>query len=152
MHRLTNPQKRSKMKKIVPKVSIMILTIAMFACKKENPSAPSPPGPSPEPILQNSSIVGTSWESIITEDDIVDKSILCFITDSTGTEYAYLEKNEQTIFESLDDIKYHFDTSTLEGFYYLRIPEDDGCTFYYNTTDTTILINETNRVYHLLNN
>ena len=139
-----------KMKKIFSTVIFAMLTTATLSCEKDNNSSLPMPGPRPEPIPQQVSLVGTVWESVIEEDGVIDKSVLSFFTDSTGTEYVFLGYGEQIIDEGITNIHYFYDNNTNEGYYYVRIPED-GFTFIYNIYDTTLTMMETNRAYHLRN-
>lgn len=133
-----------------PVTSIALLAITLIACTKE--TVTQIPNPTPAPVPQSVSLVGTTWEGVINTDGYLDKSILRFITDSTGTEYSYLGHNSQTIMESTCDIVYYFDSLMMNGLYYAVTPYGNGepWSFVYNLDDTTLIIPENNRIYHIV--
>ena len=109
----------------------------------------------PGPVPQAASLVGNTWESVTEDDGITDKSVLHFITDSTGTEYTWLGNGNQTIIEETCDIVYHFDGLTMEGSYYAITPYGQGApwNFTYSPADTTLTTHDNqgnSRIYHLL--
>jgi len=139
-----------KIKRFFSVVVIAMLSITLIACVKE-PASPIP-DPEPEIAPQSVSLTGTIWGSVLNEDGYTDKSVLHFITDSTGTEYIYLSYNNQTVTEGISDIVYYFDSLTMNGSYYAITPYGNGAPWYfiYNPNDTTLTISENNRIYHLI--
>ena len=120
----------------------------MFNINDTIPAGPTdtvPQQPDPQPV----SLVGTAWENLSVDDNVTDKDVLRFVTDSTGTDYGLLSSNGQVIIESLDDIKYSFDGLTLEGAYWLTTHPENPISFSYNPADTTITT-DLNRTYHPL--
>lgn len=123
---------------------MMVGTITFVACNKDSDTNQIAP--------QSVSLTGTIWGSVLNEDGYTDKSVLHFITDSTGTEYIYLGYNDQTVTEGISDIVYYFDSLTMNGSYYAITPYGNGAPWYfiYNPNDTTLTISENNRIYHLI--
>lgn len=134
--------------------AIVMGAMLLTGCVKDNETNQSDPPISdsvPEIAPQSVSLTGTTWESVLNEDGYTDKSVLHFITDSTGTEYIYLGWNNQTVTEGISDIVYYFDSLTMNGSYYAITPYGNGEPWYfiYNPNDTTLTISGNNRIYHL---
>ena len=145
------------MKRIKPLLALLavIVLATTVACDPDemfdiNVTVPSDtiPMPNPQPV----SLVGTAWEGVLEDDGYIDKSVLHFVTDSTGTEYTWIGTSSQTIVEETCDIVYYFDGFTLEGAYYANTPYGQGSPFdfTYSLTDTTLTTQANGRIYHLL--
>ena len=140
-------------------LAVLALT-AIVACQKEKDEVPSgntdtvPTDTIPTPDPQPMSLVGTTWEGVKEDGGYTDKSVLHFITDSTGTEYTWLGSDNQTLMEATCDIVYHFDGLAMEGSYYAITPYGQGApwAFTYSPADNTLTTHDTqgnNRIYHL---
>ena len=129
----------------------------MAACQKEQVGTPDTvqtdtiPGPEPQSV----SLVGNTWESVMDDDGLTDKSVLHFITDSTGTEYTWLGNGNQTLIEETCDIVYHFDGLAMEGSYIALTPygQVEPWNLTYSPADATLTTHDAHgnsRIYHLL--
>ena len=146
-------------KKLLELFAVLVIMVSV-ACQKEQNEGPTgntntvPTDTIPTPDPQPMSLVGTTWESVKEDGGYTDKSVLHFITDSTGTEYTCLGSDNQTLMEATCDIFYHFDGLAMEGSYYAITPYDQGEPWIlsYSPADTTLTSHDTqgnNRIYHL---
>ena len=94
------------------------------------------------------SLVGTTWGCESEVDGTIDKTVLHFVTDSTGSEHDYLSSNGHVLADATTDFVYHFDGLTLAGTIRLNLNFAQEEAFTYHPADTSL--SYIGHVFHLM--
>ena len=139
-----------KVRTILTFAATLVMSFTMLSCD-EDVTPPPMPEPTPEPIPQQISLVGTAWEGVLWERSTIDKRILRFTSDSTGTHYFYVaDTSRSSVFSWTDNIKYQFDTATLQGAFYATRNPSYVVTFTYNPDEKTLTVDDFSVKYQLM--